>query len=83
VPSTLLLGDVPLTFVEHPLYSEAHPNEPCDPEQRCEKCARVIRPDTGETLLLWQAGEKDWTVSRNDPHWQRHRDELFSMGTPR
>lgn len=79
----LLIGDSPLTFLEHPLYSQAHPGEPCEPTERCEMCAVGKRRDTGEEVLLWQAEGKHWTVSRNDPQWLKHRSELFPEGAER
>lgn len=72
----LRVGDARLSFVEHPLYAAAHPGEECDPQERCTRCAIAVRPDTGEKVLLWQAGGKDWTVSRVDPEWARHRDDF-------
>lgn len=72
----LRVGCAQLAFLEHPLYAVAHPGELCDPLERCTRCALATRPDTGETVLLWQAGGKDWTVSRADPQWQRHRADL-------
>jgi hypothetical protein len=75
----LLVGDTPLTFVEHPLYASAHPGEDCDPTERCTKCALARRSDTGEVVLLWQCEGKNWTVSRHDPEWARHREEIHNL----
>jgi hypothetical protein len=79
--STIHVGGAALEFVAHPLYAEAHPGEPCDPAERCTKCALARRADTGEVVLLWLVGEKHWAVSRADPSWARHRDEL-QAGAP-
>lgn len=63
-----------LAFLEHPLYTLAHPGEPCDPGEQCTKCCVAIRQDTNEKVLLWLAGEKEWTVSRHDPNFEKHQD---------
>lgn len=72
----LFVGDTPLTFLDFPLYSQAHPGEDCEPHERCTKCALALRQDTNETVLLWQCEGKNWTVSRHDPEWSRHREEI-------
>jgi hypothetical protein len=73
------IGGARLTFVEHPLYEDAHPGETAAPGERCTMCAVAERPDTGERVLLWLAGEKNWTVSRADPDWARHRDDFLRL----
>lgn len=77
----LRVGAADLLFVEHPLYADAHPGEACDPAERCVRCAIARRPDTHELVLLWLAGDIDWTVSRADPEWARHRRD-FAAPTP-
>ena len=65
---------IQLTFVGHPPYNVAHPDE-SEPEL-CTKCALARRSDTGETLLLWCCGGINWSVSRHDPQHARHREEI-------
>jgi hypothetical protein len=65
---------VTLRFVEHPPYAHAHPGEPCEPNERCTECCIAVRPDTGARVLLWRAGGRDWTLSRNDPAFAEHQD---------
>lgn len=69
---------VVLTFVEHPRYADAHPDEPATHEireGRCNRCVVVERSDTGEHVLLWGMADQ-WSVSRADPAWAKHRAEL-------
>lgn len=73
----LEVGATVLAFVEHPLYAVAHPGEPAIADERCTKCAVAKRTDTGERVLLWQCEGKNWGVSRHDPEYARHREELF------
>lgn len=61
-----------LRFIIHPTHEAAHPGE--DGREPCTKCALAIRPDTGEIVLLWQSNDVHWSVSRNDPNFERHRD---------
>jgi hypothetical protein len=75
---TLFVGDTPLTFVRYPRYGEAHPDEPCD-GTHCDRCAIARRHDTGELVLLWLCEGKNWTVSRHDPQWARHREEIHAV----
>ncbi len=70
------LGRVELRVVEHPPYSVAHPGEPCDAGEVCERCVIAERQDTGERVLLWLCGGINWSVSRHDPNAERHRAEL-------
>lgn len=70
------IGDATLTFIEYPLYSRAHPGEDCEPTERCTMCCIARRHDTGEDVLLWQCEGKNWCVSRHDPEWERHRNEI-------
>lgn len=77
--AALMVERARLEFVEHPRYADAHPGEPCAPDDVCTSCARARRPDTGETVLLWLAGGLNWVVSRHDPAWERHRAD-FATG---
>jgi hypothetical protein len=64
-----------LEFLEYPDFGIAHPDyEDTGP---CSLCALVIRPDTGEIILLWKCGGINWSVSRNMPNFKRHRKELY------
>lgn len=77
-PGTIVyVEDSPLLFVEYPLYTEAHPGEPSDAHERCTRCARARRKDTGELVLLWLCEGKNWGVSRHDPNYLKHRTELY------
>jgi hypothetical protein len=73
----ITVGTATLKFVEHPMYDDAHPGEDTAAGERCTMCAIAERPDTGERVLLWKAGEKNWTVSRADPEWARHREDFM------
>lgn len=77
----LLVGETPLTFLFHPPYSEAHPDEEGD--EPCTQCAVARRHDTGESVLLWMCEGKNWIVSRADPEWSRHRTELDTAASVR
>ena len=65
-----------LTFIEHPLYLTAHPNEgeEATPDERCCECAIVQRPDTKAQVLVWRCGGKHWSLSRHDPEFEKHQD---------
>lgn len=72
----IVVNDHLLDFVRIPLYAEAHPEEPCDFGERCEKCIVARRRDTGETVLLWLVGGKHYAVSRHEPEYEKHKHEL-------
>lgn len=76
----LQVGAAALEFIAHPPYALAHPGEASDPVERCTQCAIALRRETGEVVLLWLAGGKDWTVSRADPAWAHHREQLAAAG---
>ena len=77
------LAFMKLEFLEHPEYVIAHPD--CYYINTfCDLCALVIRPDTGEIVLLWRCGGEitgNWSVSRNMPNYKRHRKELYDSLT--
>lgn len=80
VGSRIQVGAADLVFVALAPYVIAHPGESCDRLERCPRCAIALRPDTGEIVLLWLAGEQEWTVSRADPEWERHRAQFAAGG---
>jgi hypothetical protein len=58
----------------------AHPRDvygPNGPQGYCRQCVYAVRPDTGEIVLLWLCERKNWTVSRENPEYDRHRLELM------
>jgi hypothetical protein len=71
-----------LELLERPEYLVAHPNEQDDALNpgRCGMCALAVRPDTGELVLLWRCGGLNWSVSREDPHHERHHREITGVG---
>lgn len=70
-----------LEILDIPDYCIAHPEDTTDSLDLCKFCLLVIRPDTGEIVLLWKCGKTNWAVSRNMPQYKRHRRELYhSLG---
>ena len=70
-----------LQFLDYPFSTIAHPEYKYPANDTCIFCALVIRPDTGEIVLLWRCeGEitGNWEVSRNMPNFKRHRKELYN-----
>jgi hypothetical protein len=68
-----------------PDYSVAHPHDDCsDGDHPCDKCALAVRPDTGEMVLLWLCGGINWSISRDTPDYERHRDDVHAglIGLP-
>jgi hypothetical protein len=49
----------------NPPYKVAHPHE--DGDGKCDKCAIVRHPITGEIFLVWCCGGINWSVSRENP----------------
>lgn len=71
-----------LEFLDYPFNAVAHPDYKYPETDTCILCALVIRPDTGEIVLLWKCGSVgNWGVSRNMPHFKQHKKELYdSLG---
>lgn len=78
---TIYAYEFALTFVEHPLYKDAHPGEDAGEGELCTQCAWATRPDTGERVMLWLCGGIEWVVSRESPNWERHREEFHRETT--
>lgn len=79
IGTTVTIRDVPFRLVAHPLYKDAHPEEPCDPLEECLQCAVGERVDTGEHYLLWCCGMnskagRTWSVSRSDPRYEHFHE---------
>lgn len=60
-----------LKFIEHPLFSKAHPDEAEGSyvDGRCTSCA-FAEDKQGRRFLLWQSYGKEvghWALSRHDP----------------
>jgi hypothetical protein len=70
---TVSVNDHVLDFVRLAFYAEAHPDEVCNPDELCEKCIIARRRDTGEHVLLWLVGEINYSVSRHEPNYERHK----------
>lgn len=75
IGDTVAVGVLSFRVLGHPEYSEAHPGEPCDDGDVCERCAIAERLDTRERVLLWLCGGINWSISRHDPRYARHRME--------
>jgi len=73
--ASIIVGGKTLHFIEHPLYTVAHPGEFAGLDVRCSRCAFARRSDTFERVLLWCCGGIHWSVSRHEPN-PRHRLEL-------
>ena len=56
-----------LKFIEHPLYRDAHPDEP-EIDGKCTKCA-IAADNKGRRFLLWQSNGVHWSLSRHDPNY--------------
>lgn len=59
-----------------PDYGIAHPDEDATDDSGCYNCALAVRPDTGEIVLLWRCGGINWSISRETPDHDRHRNDL-------
>ena len=66
-----------LEIIDTPDYDVAHP-EQTDSDEPCHQCALAVRPDTGELILLWLCGGINWSISRNQPHYRKHRRDVDS-----
>ena len=71
----LQVGNMTLEFLDFPYYTVAHPGEFSPKLDLCTRCALGIRKDTGDIVLLWRTGN-NFTVSRADPHYAKHKREL-------
>lgn len=56
----------------------AHPGESME-GTHCEHCVIVERPDTKEPVLAWGFKTGDFTVSRHDRNFKRHRAAFERM----
>jgi hypothetical protein len=72
------VNGVRLPILDTPHMDVAHPTDgvTTDTDEKCDKCALAIRPDTGEIVLLWLCGGINWSVSRETPDYERHRTEI-------
>jgi hypothetical protein len=72
---------VPCRVVQTSVPAEiAHPGEGMVRE--CTKCVIVERPDTKERVIAWGfTATSDFTVSRADPNFDRHRWEIERLST--
>ncbi len=71
--------EIPCEVLEMaPPYHVGHPDEH-DCGGKCEKCALVIHPVTGEIILAWLVGGINWSVSREDPFSTRKRESLLQL----
>lgn len=72
------VGDLELEYQRRPRYGDAHPDDSLMVvDGECDSCAIATRVDTGEPVLLWLCGSVNWSISRHDPHVDRHRTDAY------